>query len=126
MIRGVVEAGEARIALAIRGPRGRKRIVHAVIDTGFTGALTLPAALVQALHLPWQNVVRGTLADGSTCLLELYEAALLWDRQWRPVLAVQSESAALVGMELLERIQVRVAWLAARCWLSFRSGTGRC
>jgi hypothetical protein len=63
--------------------------------------LTLPAALVQALHLPWQNVVRGTLADGSTCLLELYEAALLWDRQWRPVLAVQSESAALVGMELL-------------------------
>jgi NADPH-dependent curcumin reductase CurA len=29
-------------------------------------------------------------------------------------------------LPLLERIQVRVAWLAARCWLSFRSGTGRC
>jgi clan AA aspartic protease len=108
MITGVVRSREARIELTIRGTGGREESIEAVIDTGFTGSLTLPAKLVKALELPWENVVRGTLADGSTCLLAIYQAAVVWDRRERPVFVVESESNALVGMELLTGFELKI------------------
>jgi predicted aspartyl protease len=55
MITGAVKADEARIRLTVRGHRGREQEVEAVIDTGYTGALTLPLALITLLGLRWHN-----------------------------------------------------------------------
>jgi clan AA aspartic protease len=79
MITGVIKAREARIHLTVRGPDAEERI-EAVVDTGFNGSLSLPLSLVTFLKLPWDNVVRGTLADGSTTLLPVYRASIVWDR----------------------------------------------
>ena len=47
MIEGFVNANrEAIVPLSLRGPEGQTREVNAVIDTGYSGALTLPPALV--------------------------------------------------------------------------------
>ena len=47
---GVVNADrEATLRLVIAGPSGKQQEIEAIIDTGFTGFLTLPAALVSAL-----------------------------------------------------------------------------
>jgi clan AA aspartic protease len=108
MIRGVVEALEPRIKLTIRGPRGRSREVEAVIDTGFSGELTLPGPVIQALRLPWLHDVRGTLADGSVSVLATYDAAAVWDRRERPIVVVESGGACLVGMELLSGFELRM------------------
>ena len=49
MIRGTVNAqGEAVVRLRVRGPSGAEQDVDAVIDTGFTASLTLPAATTVA------------------------------------------------------------------------------
>jgi predicted aspartyl protease len=71
MITGIVEGLEARVPIRIKGSAGQEAPIVAVVDTGFTGSLTLPPALVNALHLRWQKVERGTLADGSECLFDV-------------------------------------------------------
>ena len=51
MIEGFVNANrEAIVPLSLRGPEGQTREVNAVIDTGYSGALTLPPALVAELE----------------------------------------------------------------------------
>jgi predicted aspartyl protease len=52
MIRGAVNARrEAVVPLRVRGPTGTELDVDAVVDTGYSASLTLPAAVVAALGL---------------------------------------------------------------------------
>jgi len=52
MIVGVVnDSYEATIPIVVRGTNGHEYEIEAVIDTGFTGFLTLPNALVESLEL---------------------------------------------------------------------------
>jgi predicted aspartyl protease len=86
MIRGTVNAqGEAVVRLRVRGPRGAEQDVDAVIDTGFTASLTLPAATVAALGLVLQSGGRAGLGDGSVRQFAIYSAEVEWDGNWRPV-----------------------------------------
>ena len=102
MIRGTVRSQEARIQLKVRGPRNREREIGAIIDTGFTASLTLPPALISSLKLRWHSSERGTLADGSECLFDLYEATVVWDRAAKRILVAESNADPLVGMGLLD------------------------
>jgi predicted aspartyl protease len=66
MMRGAVNARrEVVLSLRVRGPAGAAQDVDAVIDTGFSASLTLPAATVAALGLTRQSGSRAVLADGS-------------------------------------------------------------
>ncbi len=111
MITGAVKSDEARIRLKVKGQRGREQEVEAVIDSGFTGALTLPPALITTLSLRWRSVDRATLADGSTCVFQVYVGKLLWDGKVRTILVAEAGADPLVGMKLLRghefRMQVR-------------------
>jgi clan AA aspartic protease len=106
MIAGVVQAHEARIRLRVRGPRGRVKDIEAIIDTGYTGWLTLPPALVRALKLPWKSFVWGELADGSKSVFDVYEATVVWDRRARRIPVNEADTEPLVGMALLEGSEV--------------------
>src|SRR5262249_59546336 len=77
VIRGTVTANrEPVVRLRVRGPGGAVADVDLVVDTGFTGALVLPAAVVAALGLPWRSGGTAVLADGSTHQTGYYEAGL--------------------------------------------------
>jgi clan AA aspartic protease len=108
MITGVVISDEARIRLKVKGPRGREQEVEAVVDTGYTASLTLPSALITALQLPWQSLDRGTLADGSEVLFDVYEASIVWDGHVRRVLIDEANTAPLVGMDLLKGYELKM------------------
>jgi clan AA aspartic protease len=101
MITGAVKAGEARIRLTVRGHRGREQEVEAVIDTGYTGALTLPPALISLLGLRWQSTQRATLADGSTCVFQVHVGKVVWDGTARQILVDEADTDPLIGMRLL-------------------------
>src|SRR6266404_2781349 len=111
MITGAVNADEARIRLMVKGRRGREEEIETVIDSGFTGALTLPPALITRLGLRWRSVDRATLADGSTCVFQVYVGQLLWDSKVRTILVAEADTDPLVGMRLLRghelKMQVR-------------------
>jgi clan AA aspartic protease len=108
MITGVVRTQIPWIPLIVRGSRGRQRQVEAALDTGFSGALMLPAALIESLQLPWVTTIPGTLADGSQSVFAVYEATIVWDRRERSVAAVKSDADSLVGMELLSGFELKM------------------
>ena len=102
MIQGVVTADrEPVIRLRVRGPAGATADVDLVVDTGFTGALVLPASVVTALSLPWRSGGTAVLADGIAHQTEYYEAELEWGPAWIAVLAMVVGPESLLGMRLL-------------------------
>lgn len=56
-----------------------------MIDTGFTGFLSLPSAIIVELNLSWSYRDRATLGDGSETLFDIYEASVIWDGQYRGI-----------------------------------------
>ena len=112
MILGAVnDAYEAVISLTVQGPSGQSREVEAVIDTGFTGFLSLPPALAAELGLPYLTDESAFLADGSLVNFSVHDATALWDGQPRRVYAHLADATPLVGMAMLDNqdlsIQVR-------------------
>jgi len=102
MITGRITAQrEAVVRLVILDMVHQPHDVDTVIDTGFNGFLTLPRAIVQTLQLPLAGNRRVTLGDGSTVVLDLYLATVLWDTQPREVLVLAAEGSPLMGMTML-------------------------
>ncbi len=103
MIEGSVNAAyEPVVTLAVQGPAGQAREIEAVIDTGFTGFLTVTPALATELGLDFRGTSRATLADGSEVTFPYYAVAVIWDGQPRYVEADAADTIPLVGMRLLD------------------------
>ena len=103
MIEGQVNANnEAIVSLTIRGPEGRNREVNAVIDTGYSGFLTLPAALVAELGLPYVFSSSATLADDTEVGFPVHRVTAVWDGNPRNIEADAVGATPLVGMALLD------------------------
>ncbi len=110
MIRGVVNARcEAVVRLRVRGPGGAELDVDAVVDSGFTASLTLPAAAVAALGLVRQSGGGAVLADGSVRQFDIFAAEVEWIGGWRPVLVSAVGDEVLVGLRLLTGHELRIA-----------------
>lgn len=110
---GAVTAGlEAALKLSLRGPSGTVIEVDAIIDSGYTGSLTLPDAVATALGLTRRTGGRAVLADGSALLFDSYSVEVWWHRSWRKVAAPAFGTEILVGMRLLEGSEVRIAVVA--------------
>ena len=92
---------EAMVRLVVFDIAQQPHDVDAVIDTGFNGFLTLPRAMVHTLQLPLAGNRRVTLGDGSTVVLNLYLATMLWDMQLREVLVLEVKGGPLRRMVML-------------------------
>ena len=108
MIVGIVQGREPLIRLTVRGFRGRQQDVRAVVDTGYTGWLTLPPLTIAALNLRWQTVGRGILADGSVSAFDVYQANVVWDGRVRRVFVDEFDAVPLIGMALLRGYEYRM------------------
>jgi clan AA aspartic protease len=110
VITGIVTSDlEATIPLVAIGFDGRQQEFAAVVDTGFSGFLTLPAAVIDALGLTWLGRDEGTLADGRTELFDVYQGVLLWNGQPQTVEIEATETEPLIGMSLLGGHHLHVA-----------------
>lgn len=103
---------EAIIQFVVIGEDNQHQGIKAVIDTGYTGFLTLPSAIIMALELTWFMQEEGTLGDGSVCLFNVFEASVIWDGQVTPIEINESETDPLVGMGLLEGYELNIQGFA--------------
>jgi clan AA aspartic protease len=109
MIYGVVNLRrEATLPLVIRNSNGQAQAIDTVIDTGFSGFLSLPSAIITTLDLPWSASDIATLGDGSETLFDLYTATVIWDGQYREIYIAESETEPLLGMALLYGYRLQV------------------
>jgi clan AA aspartic protease len=113
MITGNVTADlEAIVPLIVLGASGQQQPLDAVLDTGFSGYLTLPPGLIASLGLAWLGREQGILADGSVELFDVYRAAVLWDGRPRPVEVDAADGSPLLGMALLQGHELRMEVVA--------------
>jgi clan AA aspartic protease len=110
MILGTVDANlEARITVFVEDGTGQTHPIDAVIDTGFSGFLSLVPAQIASLGLTWLWKQQGMLADGSLHLIDVYSASIIWDSQSRTIHVSAVNVSSLVGMKLLEGHEVRIS-----------------
>ena len=102
MIRGRVNDNQqALIIVDIMDGEGRLRPVEVVLDTGFTGYLTLPSESIDQLGLPSVGQRTFELANGDLFEFQVYLGSVSWHGRLSDVLVLKSDSVPLLGMTLL-------------------------
>lgn len=111
----VTEDGrEAAVALRLSAPAGEARArrseeVRAVIDSGFTDWLFVPAPVVERLRLPVRGAVDAELADGRVERLPIHRVGVSWHGRTRTVRAYSAPAGeVLIGMSLLRGSRLTV------------------
>jgi clan AA aspartic protease len=108
MMQGYVnENFEAIISVAVKNGSSLKSF-DAVIDTGFTGFLSLPTDIIIELGLEWSYRDRATLGDGSETVFDVYNAEIVWNGQLRSIEIDAAETEPLLGMALLRGYRLQV------------------
>jgi clan AA aspartic protease len=111
MINGIINRnGEATVRFVVSNESKQTHLVDAIIDTGFTGYLTLPLAAIHSLNLQLYSREEGMLGDGSRCIFDVYVGLVIWDGEYRYIDINAAETDPLVGMSLLYdyRLQIDV------------------
>jgi clan AA aspartic protease len=108
MMQGYVNKNcEATILVVVRN-NDKLKSINAVIDTGFTGFLSLPNEIITELDLSWSYRDRGTLGDGSEVLFDIYDAIAIWDGKSQEIEVNSAETDPLVGMSMLRGYRLQV------------------
>jgi clan AA aspartic protease len=98
---------EATLSIAVKNGE-TTQMVDTVIDTGFSGFLTLPSETISTLGFSWEGRDVATLGDGTFCTFEVYIGLLIWDGQYREIYINESETVPLIGMQLLRGYDLRI------------------
>jgi clan AA aspartic protease len=112
MMGNVNSRREAIIQFVVIGQSNQRQGIKAVIDTGYTGFLTLLSAIIATLGLTWFMQEEGILGDGSLCMFNVFEASVIWDGQVKAIEINESETDPLVGMGLLEGFELNIQGFA--------------
>jgi clan AA aspartic protease len=108
MMQGYVNISyEAVISLVIKH-NSKLKSINAVIDTGFTGFLSLPQNIIDELELPWSYSDLATLGDGSETLFDIHDANVIWDGQFREIEINSADTDPLLGMKMLRGYRLQV------------------
>ena len=109
MINGTVNASrEATVRVVLVNDAQRREEFEAIIDTGFSGDLTLPKALIASLNLVWLGREQGVLADGSVKLFDVYTGSVLWNGELCAVEIEAVNGQPLLGMKLLQGYSLQI------------------
>lgn len=102
---------EAVISITVCAPQVELLEIEGLIDTGYSGYLTLPGDLIATLGLSTLGTEQLTLADGNEISSDLCLATIVWDGRERTIEVDTLESEPLIGMALLEGydLSIRVA-----------------
>ena len=110
MIKGTVHSwedspitGAPRVSITVANitERHRTLTLSAVVDTAFTGYLTLPLDSIRELGLVLRGTQPAVLANGTVGQFSVYAGMVSWDGQERLTIIFESDSDPLLGMAML-------------------------
>lgn len=94
-------ASEAFLTIPLFDGSGNCIVIEFTVDTGFTGALSLPPRFVESMGLPFDGRGIAVLADGSAFETRRHRARIEWHGRVREVRVITTDGDPLVGMTLL-------------------------
>ena len=100
------------VLLPVKDSTNQIREVEVLLDTGFTGSLTLPPSLIASLGLRWRSRSNAILANGKVEEFDIYVATVVWDSAERQILIQAIENVPLLGIAMLVGYDLRVRVLA--------------
>lgn len=104
---GIVNSkGESILRLVVGDHETQRVVVDSVVDTGYTGFLTLPPATIVTLDLKWRGSEDVVLGDGCTQRFDVYSTRIIWDAKFRPIKVNEADTDSLVGLGLLYGYQM--------------------
>jgi clan AA aspartic protease len=109
----VTASREALLRLQLSGGE----TVECLVDTGFTGALVLPQALVTRLNLPVVGREIFEMVGGRQFIASIVFANIEWLDETRTVRVIVSEDT-LLGTELLDGTQLLIDYIAHTVMIS--------
>lgn len=77
-----------------------------VVDTGFTGFLTLPSQAVAAMKLPFLHRISADLADSSAIELDVFDATVIWNGAEKHVPLLAMGHRPLLGTAFLKSTEL--------------------
>lgn len=89
------------VPIELHCPPSGSLTLDAVVDTGFTGYLTLSRDVIRKLNAKAVGTRHAILGDGSHAELDSYLITVNWQGFRRSIVAIESESEPLLGMTLL-------------------------
>ena len=102
MMTGRVSQLHALLSVTFRLPNQPDLTIEFVVDTGFTGFLTLPLPAVAALQLPYLEATPAKLATDDEVELPVHGATILWHGAEREVRVLATGRRPLLGTALLD------------------------
>jgi predicted aspartyl protease len=112
MITGYVTAQlEPRIELHIEDGSGQLFHLDTAIDSGYSGHLTLPPAMIAILALKWLHKRPFVLADRTIIYLDVYSGVVIWDGQARNVDVDAVGQFPLIGLRMLAGHEARIRFV---------------
>ena len=76
--------------------------IEFVVDTGFTGDLTIPLVVVEKLKLEYIESISANLATDDEVELPVYAATIMWEGVDREVRVLATGKRPLLGTALLK------------------------
>ena len=104
-----LEPKEPRIVVPVLDTSGDAVPLEMVIDTGFTGFMTLRPRITHALRLERAEERRMMLADGQVISTPTYLATVIWHGNPTRILVLEIDSRPVIGMSLLWNSDVAIA-----------------
>ena len=99
------------VEILVEDAEGNLQACPAIVDTGFTGWLTLTPRLIRRLGLPELESQIVTLATGSRERTQYYRSRVLWNGRMIPAAIAKTDHLPLIGMKLLEGNRLTIdAW----------------
>ena len=133
MIRGIVRPAradgtgfEAIISVDIVGSDWGFRSLEVVVDTGYTGWVSLPAATIRELGLQYAMTRPTILADGQAVATSTYAARMLWHGQPLDVWVQEMNNSPTIGTDLLHQCHLAIdLWDGGAVVIEERTPTAR-
>ena len=101
MITGHVENRQALVPITYRLPGQPDFVLKHVVDTGFTGELTLPLEAITTMGLPFAYDEEIKLANDSKELVPVHIATILWQGQEMAVRVFATGRRPLFGTTMM-------------------------